>query len=197
MTSFRTKYSLEFKHEVVRNYLAALVADPLTSKAEFLSSSYPSLPKSTIYKWTTQFGDEIAKELNMSVNETDNKFGSEAEELSSERKFSIVQDVASLDEESFGRYCREKGLYASDVKRWIETCKQANTPPVKIKVMSDTEKELQRKLKEALAEASKLKDANKDLKTDLNKANKALSVYAAKIIAMENFDQLFNNKKED
>ncbi len=86
-------------------------------------------------------------------------------ELSSEEKFTIVIESASLNEVELGEYCRRKGLYPQQISAWRNSCMQANAPAVpkvdRTKVKEQTkhikqlEAELRRKEK-ALAEAAAL-----------------------------------------
>ncbi len=48
--------------------------------------------------------------------------------LSSEEKFNIVLEAASLNEMELGAYCRRKGIFKPMIEAWRETCKQAHAP---------------------------------------------------------------------
>jgi len=86
-------------------------------------------------------------------------------ELSSEEKFAVVIESASLNEVELSEYCRRKGLYPEQIQAWRKTCLQANasaTPKVdqtqvraQAKQIKQLEAELRRKEK-ALAETAAL-----------------------------------------
>jgi hypothetical protein len=88
-------------------------------------------------------------------------------QLSSEEKFNIVVEAASLNETELGAYCRRKGIFKQTIEAWGEICKQAHTPlaskakadrtaiRTQKKKIKRLEMELRRKEK-ALAEAAAL-----------------------------------------
>ena len=86
-------------------------------------------------------------------------------ELSSEAKFAVVIESASLNEVELGEYGRRKGLYPEQISAWRNACLQANTSQaqkidrtkrkVQAKHIKQLEAELRRKEK-ALAEAATL-----------------------------------------
>jgi hypothetical protein len=86
-------------------------------------------------------------------------------ELSSEEKFAVVLESASLNEVELGEYCRRKGLYPQQIHAWRDSCLQANAPAApkvdrtklkaQAKHIKQLEAELRRKEK-ALAEAAAL-----------------------------------------
>ena len=85
--------------------------------------------------------------------------------LSSEEKFNIVLETASLNKLELSEYCRRKGLFPQMIDAWQTACKQAHTPlapkadrttiRTQKKVIKGLEAELRRKEK-ALAEAAVL-----------------------------------------
>ena len=52
--------------------------------------------------------------------------GKNPEKWSSEDKFAIVLEAASLNEAELAEYCRRKGLYAEQIEAWRKACLQAN-----------------------------------------------------------------------
>jgi len=85
--------------------------------------------------------------------------------LSSEEKFNIVLETASLNEVELGEYCRRKGLYPQMIDAWENTCRHAHAPlapkadratiSTQTKEIKRLESELKRKDK-ALVEAAVL-----------------------------------------
>ena len=93
--------------------------------------------------------------------------GKNPEKWSSEDKFAIVLEAASLNEAELAEYCRRKGLYAEQITAWRKACLQANANNAAQakaqreqtkqdrKQIKKLEQELRRKEK-ALAEAAAL-----------------------------------------
>ena len=113
------------------------------------------IPRDTLYTWRSKHrkahGGATAQPT--------------AGELSSEDKFTVVLESASLNEVELGEYCRRKGLYPQQIAAWRQSCQQANaTTAAKVdrtelkaqsKHIKQLEGELRRKEK-ALAEAAAL-----------------------------------------
>jgi transposase len=93
--------------------------------------------------------------------------GKTADNWSSEEKFRVVLECATLSEAELGEYCRRKGLYPEQIRQWREVCEQANarqavheaagreTSKQSRKRIRQLERELRRK-EAALAEAAAL-----------------------------------------
>ena len=100
--------------------------------------------------------------------------GLEAERWSSQDKFLIVMETATLNEMEIADYCRRRGLYVEQVKEWKQACQQANgelskqTGSLQKELRQEKrrvqmlEKELRRKEK-ALAETAALLTLRKKL----------------------------------
>ncbi len=112
------------------------------------------IPKDTLYTWRRKV-----------QGNTPNVLNKPSAGLSSEEKFNVVLETASLNEVELGKYCRRKGLFPQQVNAWREVCTQAHAPldlkADRKKMSSQTkdikrlEAELRRKEK-ALAEAAVL-----------------------------------------
>nr|WP_114638075.1 IS3 family transposase [Desulfolucanica intricata] len=79
----------------------------------------------------------------------------EAERWSTQDKFLIVVETASLSEIEMAEYCRSKGLYVEQVEAWRDACMQANGGIAK--QAAQLQKDLRQKDRE-------LKDLQKELK---------------------------------
>ena len=53
-------------------------------------------------------------------------FDDAPEGWSSQDKFNAVLETAALSEHELSEYCRSKGLYVEQLRRWREACEQAN-----------------------------------------------------------------------
>jgi len=153
------QYSEEFKSSIIAKML------PPNSIAVPELARETGIPKDTLYSWRIKHqrsnGDALAKQA-------------PASELSSEEKFAVVIETASLNEVELSEYCRRKGLYPEQITVWRNSCLQANElAPVKVdreklrqqaKEIKQLEAELRRKEK-ALAEAAALLVLQKKVRT--------------------------------
>jgi transposase-like protein len=113
------------------------------------------IPKDTLYSWRSKHRKAQGGTTPQST----------AGELSSEEKFAVVLESASLNEVELGEYCRRKGFYPQQIAAWRQSCLHANAiaPPkadraelkAQSKHIKQLEAELRRKEK-ALAEAAAL-----------------------------------------
>ncbi len=144
------QYSEEFKESII----ARMLPPNNVSVPELARET--GIPKDTLYTWR--------------IKHRKANGGARAEQvpsggLSSEEKFAVVMETASLNELELGEYCRRKGLYPQQISTWRELCLQANGAALsKVnreklrqqgKQIKQLESELRRKEK-ALAEAAAL-----------------------------------------
>ena len=144
------QYAEEFKESII----ARMLAPNNVSVPELARET--GIPKDTLYTWRIKHlksnGDATAKQVPSGG-------------LSSEEKFAVVIESASLNEVELSEYGRRKGLYPQQINAWRNACLQANTsvaPKVdrselkaQAKHIKQLESELRRKEK-ALAEAAAL-----------------------------------------
>lgn len=75
------------------------------------------IPKDTLYTWRRNVKKRgVAAQANPAGG------------LSSEEKFNVVLETASLNEVELGEYCRRKGLFPQQISAWREVCVQAHAP---------------------------------------------------------------------
>ena len=67
--------------------------------------------------------------------------GQQADQRSSQDKFQVVLESASLNAAELAEYCRRKGLYVEQIKAWREAYEQANGPVQSIKTRREREEE--------------------------------------------------------
>ena len=142
-------YSEEFKASLI----ARMLPPQNASIPELVRET--GIPKDTLYGWrrSAQTGATRASKTPLEGG------------LSSEQRFNVVLETASLNEVELGEYCRRKGLFPQQVQAWRETCRQAHAPltgpadreklRTQAKAIKTLETELRRKDK-ALAEAAAL-----------------------------------------
>jgi len=146
------KYSEEFKLKIIKQML------PPENKKVVQISKETGIAEQTLYKWKKN-----AKAKGIVITDEDVK----AENWSTQDKFMIVVETASLNKTELSEYCRKKGLYTEQVEAWRDTCMQANGGVAeeslklsksnrdKDKEIKKLEKELKRK-EAALAETAAL-----------------------------------------
>jgi len=121
------------------------------------------IPKDTLYTWRSKARKGCAPVQSNVPGK-----------LSSEDKFNIVLETASLNEMELGEYCRRKGIFPQMINAWKETCKQAHAPlapkadrttiRIQKKAIKRLETELRYKEK-ALAETAALLVLQKKVRT--------------------------------
>ncbi len=141
-------YSKEFKESIIARMLPPnKVGVPDLARET-------GIPRDTLYAWRTKAGK-------VKTSVSSNIYG----ELSSEDKFSIVLETASLNETELSEYCRRKGLFPQQITVWQENCRQAHAPQsskadkTTIKAQKSAIKRLEadlRRKEKALAEAAAL-----------------------------------------
>jgi len=129
------------------------------------------IPKDTLYTWRSK-----ARRGNTPPQST------ALRGLSSEEKFNIVLETASLNEVELGKYCRRKGLYPQMIQAWEEACKQAHTP-------------LAPKADKATIRLQKRKI--KHLETDLRRKEKALAEAAALLVLQKKVRSLWEDPEDE
>jgi transposase len=143
-----TQYPDELKASIIARML------PPTNAMVSELARETGIPKDTLYTWRRKAGKG-----GVSIRE---KLGTG---LSSEEKFNVVLETASLSEIELGEYCRRKGLFPQQITAWREVCTQAHTPldsKAERKKMSTQTREIKRleaelrRKEKALAEAAAL-----------------------------------------
>lgn len=108
----------------------------------------------------------------------------QSERWSSQDKFLIVMETASMNEIELSKYCRQKGLYVEQVKDWKSICMQANGGVAE--EASRLNKELKVRDKEI-----------KSLEKELHRKEKALAETAAILVLRKKLNTLLGTDDED
>lgn len=105
------RFSEEFKYSIVKRMM------PPKNESVNTIARETGLTEATLYNWKKN-----AKSKGMAVpgGET------ESERWSTQDKFSIVIETATLSEIEIAEYCRSKGLYVEQIQAWRDACMQAN-----------------------------------------------------------------------
>jgi transposase len=144
-----SQYSEEFKASIIAKML------PPNNVSVPLLSQETGIPKDTLYTWRVK---------HRKANGQSGPQPLPSAGLSSEEKFAVVVETASLNEVELSEYCRRKGLYPAQISAWRNTCLQANAS-----VSSKVERE----------RLSQQANAIKQLEAELRRKEKALAEAAA------------------
>jgi len=163
------KYSEEFKLSIVKQML------PPENKKVIQISKETGIAEQTLYKWKRQ-----AKAKGIVITDNDVK----AKNWSTQDKFMIVVETASLNKVQLSEYCRKKGLYTDQVESWRDACMQANG--------GVAEESLK------LTKANKEKDkAIKKLEKELNRKEAALAETAALIVLRKKAQAIWGDPEDE
>jgi transposase-like protein len=159
-----TTYSPEFKASIIARMLP-----PNDVPVPDLARE-TSIPKDTLYAWRAT---ARKKAQGVAIAATSG--------LSSEEKFAVVVETATLNEVELGEYCRAKGLYPQEVSAWRASCRQANT------IVS---------AKAERAEIRTQKQQIKALERELGRKEKALAEAAALLVLQKKARSLFGEPED-
>jgi len=104
--------------------------------------------------------------------------------LSTQDKFHIVIETVKLNETQLNEYCRKKGLYAKDVKKWQKQCESANG----LFNESAEVKEIKNNLRNE-------KSHSKALEKELNRKEKALAETAALLVLKKKAQAIWGDEE--
>lgn len=171
MTRIVKRYSQEEKERMVKRMLP-----PENCSASQLSIE-TGISKSTLATWKTR----------ALKGEVSRKHGRPKNSLSSQEKFTIVMETYTLSEIELSKYCREKGVYVEDVKKWRLSCIGAN----------DEKQNNSYNASELKAELTVEKNKSKALQKDLRLKEKALAETTALLVLKKKLNAIFGENEED
>ena len=106
------------------------------------------------------------------------------DDWSTQDKFLIVVETASMNETELAEYARKKGLYVEQIKAWRDACMNANGGVAKEAAR------LNRELKESEKERKKLEK-------ELARKEKALAETAALLVLRKKADAIWGDPEEE
>lgn len=135
-----------------------------------------NIPKTTIYSWVSKARKNGTIIPNSNSNFNDRKWNDQ-------EKLKLVLETFSFNEEELAQYCREKGLYTTDIKNWRKTMESSfsNGKP---------SKKLETELKSE-------KERTKKLLRELKYKEKALAETAALLVLRKKADAIWGDHEED
>jgi transposase len=150
-----------------------------------LSNKY-KISKSVLYKWLRQHNSNISnnkKEPTIVPEVMPKK--QEYNYNTAEGKLKAVIETAFLTEEEFGIYCREKGIYSTDLNEWKQQCLNSfESIPVVIK-------------KEYRSKYLHLEKDYKKLKSELNRKEKALAEASALLVLQKKANLIWGEQEDE
>jgi len=161
------RYSSQFKETILNK-----LSQSGLSVRKFAAQEGINL--STLYSWQKQFNTS-----GLSVTKV-----SSSEKWSSEEKFSVVLETATLSAVELSEYCRVKGLYPEQIKAWKQACIAGNTATKQTKRVKTT------------PEQKSDKNRIKELERELRRKEKALAETAALLVLGKKFDAYWKEKED-
>lgn len=110
--------------------------------------------------------------------------GKNAEQWSSEDKFAVVLESATLNSAELAEYCRRKGLYGEQIAAWRKICGAANANAAQV----------------AQGQRAQSKDDQKRirlLEKELHRKEKALAEVAALLVLRKKAQAIWGDQPED
>ena len=167
------QYSEEFKSSIIAKMLP-----PNNIPIPDLARD-TGVPKDTLYSWRI-------KHQRSNRNATAKQVPSG--ELSSEEKFSIVMETASLNEVELSEYCRRRGLYSEQISAWRDTCTQANAS-----VLSNASVPSKVDRAKLTTQAKQIKQ----LEAELRRKDKALAETAALLVLQKKVQEIWGEPEDE
>ncbi len=163
------RYTKEYKNTIISRMMP-----PNNESAEAVSRE-TGIPEGTLYSWKKT---ARTKGFAMPAGEQN------SERWSTQDKFLIVVETATLSEVELSEYCRSKGLFVEQVQAWRDACMQANGGVAK--KLTDTQKDLRTKEKE-----------NKALAKELKRKEAALAETAALLVLRKKVNAIWGDNGDD
>ena len=164
------RYSEDFK--------TAIIAKILSPEKPSIRSvaSENDIPISTVLSWLKQ------KNINVTMTQESNEPPKSVDDNSLSEQFNIILKTASMPEEELNAYCRQKGIYPTDIEVWKQE-------------MVDN---LDTRNKKALArENNTLKVQVRELKSELKVKEKALVESAALLLLKKKARIIWEDQEDD
>ena len=163
------RYSAERKEAILKQMM------PPMNKTVAQLAQENGISEPTLYTWRSEL-----KSQGLAVPGN----GKNAEDWTSEDKFGIVLETASLNATELAEYCRRKGLYAEQIDEWSKVCAQANANArQKAKTVKDESKEDKKRIRQ--------------LEKELRRKEKALAEAAALLILRKKVQAIWGDNEED
>ena len=164
-----TIFSLEFKLQSVEKALSKRPEQTIKNIADNVGVGY-----STLQKWI-----RLAKNNKLEKPNTIMTKEKSPQDWDISQRFEAVAHCYSLHDEQVSTYCREKGIYPHHIKEW-KTGFLSNNQDI------DSPSKLEQK---------KLKQENKQLHSELDRKNRALSETAALLVLSKKCQAIWGERE--
>ena len=162
-----SRYSEERKSAVLKKLL------PPNNRSVPEVAKEEGISEPTLYNWRNQ-----VKERGGPVPGS----GKQTEDWSPEAKFAAVVETAVMTEQELSEYCRSKGLYPDQIRRWKAACIQGAG-------LADEQR------KQGHIETKQDKKRIKELERELNRKEKALAETAALLVLRKKLNALWEESE--
>jgi transposase len=159
------RYSKEYKKQILERL------QPPHNKSVAQVAKEEDINRNTLYAWIYS-----AREKGLSIP---NSSPSHQVKWRKEDKLKMVLETFAMNENELSSYCRERGLYASEIKEWLTVLEES----------------LDHKAESAELSAERQK--NKQLEKDLRRKEKALAETAALLVLRKKVDAIWGDPEED
>jgi transposase-like protein len=163
-------YSEEFREQILKRMLG-----PEHATVPQLHRD-TGINKNTLYTWRSKW-----KQEGLLVDQKPKEVRSN--KLNPEEKFRIVVETAHLNDAELSAYCRERGLYADQIKQWKQACLQGVEHP--------------RKQQTSTQKAAEITKENKRLQRELKHKEKALTEAAALLVLSKKAQAIWGDEGEE
>lgn len=106
------------------------------------------------------------------------------DEWSGEAKLAVIIETSSLSEEELSAYCREKGLYVEQVKRWKDACILSTGQE------TDQRKETQKQQKQSQKRIKKLE-------AEVRRKDKVLAETTSLLVLSKKLEALYGSDQDN
>ena len=163
------KYSKEYRESILRRIM------PPNSEPIARIAKEEGISEQTLRNWQKR-----ARRDGYAAPGTD----AQSEKWSTQDKFVIVVETASMNESELAEYARKKGLYVEQIKAWRDACMNANGGIAK----------------EAARLSRALKDSQKErrkLERELHRKEKALAEAAALLVLRKKARAIWGDPEDE
>ena len=164
-----TRYSKEFKNNIIKQMM------PPNNKSVPHLATEAGISPNTLYAWR-----RTARSAGLATPAGETA----SERWSSEDKFLIVLETATMNQAELAAYCREKGLYVEQVEAWKDFCINANGG------VAEQSKSFQKSLKEKEKEV-------KQLNKELRRKESALAETAALLVLRKKAQAVWGDHEDE
>ncbi|OPL09572.1 MAG: hypothetical protein AVO33_00320 [delta proteobacterium ML8_F1] len=159
------KYTKEYRKRILESLM------PPQNKTVPQVAKEEGINRNTLYTWV-----KMAREQGANIP---NSSPSHQRKWRKEDKFKMVMETYSMNEAELSAYCREHGLYVSEIKEWAKLLEES------LDGKADS------------AELTAEKQRNRKLEKELQRKEKALAEAAALLVLRKKVDAIWGDPEED